>query len=317
VSQVFTNVDLTFTLKRVRIFRVMISGEIKNPGVYLASAIDRVSELVQQAGGFLDQASKRRIQIFRNDDTLAVDLASFTILGKTEKNPFLQEGDIVFIPVLKDIISLFGEIYKNGDYEFIPGESLKDILLFTGGFKDNALLDSIEFARFNSNGEKIEKKIINWSKEASKLYLEKDDRIMVRGKSKWHFKRGVTIEGEVNHPGYYSINHNETSLSQIIRFAGGFTDEASLIEAKVIRTNETSKIDPEYERLKGMNPSDMTEMEYSYFKNKSQEIQGAMAVDFEQLFLRGDSSQDIVLQDGDQIIIPKHRDYIRVTGQVL
>ena len=317
IRQVFENVEITFTLKRVRIFRVTISGEINQPGIYLASAMDRVSELVKLAGGFLENGSKRRIQAYRNSDTLLVDLASFFALGKMEANPFLQEGDVIYVPVLKDVISCFGAFYKNADFEIIPGETFADILPFTGGFHANAILDSIELARFNSDGRIIHKQILSWFNQAPKLELQKDDRIMVRSLSKWHQKRGVNVRGEVQLPGYFAINRGETTLLQIIQIAGGFSEEASLNEAKVIRGQEVLKSDPEFERLKNMNPADMTDMEYSYFKNKSQEIQGSMAVDFERLFKLNDQSQDIILQDGDEVIIPKKRNFIRVSGAIL
>ncbi len=317
VQKVFTRVDVTLTLKRVRIFRATVAGEVKHPGVYLASAMDRASDIIQQAGGLLDNASKRRLQVVRGTDTLAVDLAAFWDLGREDENPFLREGDVIFVPVLKDVISFWGAIHKKGDYEIIPGETIADILPFTGGFVAEALLDSIELARFDENGFQIEKLILNWNAAAPSWKLQKDDRLMVRRRAKWHFKRGVWIEGEVYHPGYYAINRGETTLSESIDAAGGFTDEASLVEARVIRGPEASRTDPEFERLKKMNPADMNEMEYSYFKNKSQEIPGAMAVDFERLFTRGDLAQDIVLQDGDRVIIPHLRNYILVSGQVL
>lgn len=317
VRQVFTRVDVTFTLKRVRIFRVTVAGEVKHPGVYLASAMDRVSDVIREAGGLLENASKRRLQIVRGRDTLTVDLAAFWELGRENENSFLREGDVVFVPVLKDVISFWGAIHKKGDYELIPGETIADILPFTGGFVAEAVLDSIELARFDENGFQIKKLTLSWNSDAPTWKLQKDDRIMVRRRVKWHFKRGVWIEGEVQHPGYYAINRDEITLSALIDLAGGFSDEASLVEAKVIRGPEVSRTDPEFERLKKMNPADMSEMEYSYFKNKSQEIPGAMAVDFERLFIDGDVSQDIVLQDGDRVVIPRLRNYVRVSGQVL
>ncbi len=317
VGEVFTKVEVTFILKQVRIFRVTIAGEVTHPDFYLASALDRVSDLVVQAGGLLQQASKRRIELRRGTKVLAVDLAKFYSLGNNDSNPLLREGDEVFVPVLKDIVSVFGLVLKPGDYELIPGESLADILQFTGGLNENALLDSIEVARFDEHGYQIVKTVVTGWEATSRWLLQKDDRIMVRGEARWHRKRGVTLRGEVRYPGYYAINRGETTLSQLIAMAGGFSEEASLVESKVIRATDESVIDYEFERLKKMNPADMTEMEYSYYKQKSQEVRGTMSVDFVRLFHYQDHSQDILLENGDQIVIPRIRNYIQVSGQVI
>jgi hypothetical protein len=88
------------------------------------------------------------------------------------------------------------------------------------------------------------------------------------------------------------------------------------------KTRETlasnfDKKDPEFERLKKMQPSEMTEMEYDYFKLKSREQPGRMSVDFVRLFLQGDSTQNVLLKNGDVLIIPKRKNFIQVAGQVL
>jgi len=141
--------------------------------------------------------------------------------------------------------------------------------------------------------------------------------VYVREMQLWHRKRGVRISGEVLYPGNYAINKGQAHLKDLIRRAGGFTPEASLIEAKVIRGDRQSRLDPEFERLKKMQVSEMTEMEYEYFKLKSREISGRMSVDFVRLFVMGDSTQNILLRDGDHIIVPRRKNFVRVSGQVL
>ncbi|HHM24050.1 MAG TPA: hypothetical protein ENJ23_03325, partial [Bacteroidetes bacterium] len=316
VEKVFANVDITFTLRRIRIFRVGVAGEVKNPGTYLASAVDRATDLLELAGGTLEEASGRGILLIRSGDTLRVDLQRFSRLGDLNANPFLREGDLLVVPVRSHMAQILGAVFQPGELEFVPGETFGDLLPLTGGFRQDAILDSLELARFDSSGFEIEKRILPWT-EAAKIQVRDDDRLVVRRHVNWHRKRGVWVEGEVKFPGYYAINRGEMMLSELIRKAGGFTPEASLVEAHVIRGQENARKDPVFERLKKMDPADMTDLEYSYFKQKSQEIPGAMSVDFERLFLQGDHSQDILLEDGDRIIVPRIRNYITVSGQVV
>jgi len=316
LHKVFENVDITFTLRKVRIFRVSISGQVKEPGSYLASAVDRASDLIKAAGGLEKDAAERSILLFRGNDTLRVDLRRFSLLGEQEANPFVRGGDIIFVPVRKHQMSFFGAVYRPGELEFVPGETFADLLPFTGGFKPEAVLDSVEFARFRPEGFRAEHRVVPWAEVAHKRVMN-DDRLIVRGHVNWHRPRGVWIKGEVKYPGYYAINRGEMHLSELIQKAGGFTDEASLVEAKVIRKADQARIDPEFERLKKMDPADMSDLEYSYFKQKMQETPGAMSVNFERLFLQHDLSQDILLVDGDQIIVPRMRNYIKVSGEVL
>ena len=316
LHQVFENVDITFTLRKVRIFRVSISGQVKNPGSYLASAVDRASDIIQTAGGLLEDASERSILLLRGGDTLRVDLRRFSLLGEQKANPFVHGGDVIFVPVRKHQMNFFGAVYQPGELEFVPGETFADLLPFTGGFKPEAVLDSVEFARFTADGFEARHLVLPWWKVAGRKVAD-DDRVVVRGHVNWHRPRGVWIKGEVKYPGYYTINRGEMHLTELIEKAGGFTDEASLVEAKVIRRADQARVDPEFERLKKMDPADMSDLEYSYFKQKTQETPGAMSVDFERLFLQHDRSQDILLEDGDEIIVPQVRNYIKVSGEVL
>ncbi len=97
---------------------------------------------------------------------------------------------------------------------------------------------------------------------------------------------------------------------------GGFTDEASLADAEIIRVSIDEVFDPEFERLKTIPVADMTDMEYEYFKTKSRE-KSVVVVDFPALFEKDDKSQDVYIRNGDLISIPKKLKTVKVSGQVV
>ncbi len=323
IQKVFTPRSTSLTLKSVRTFRVHVVGEINRPGDVIVSAIDRVSDAIALAGGLTKKSSIRHIQIIpQNGKEIRVDLLEYGRLGNLLVNPTLRDGDILLVPVASRRISVSGAVLRPGDFEWVPGETVAEAIRLAGGFAPNASRDSITVARFLSDGQTIRKIYVTAADSTAPAFwkhfrLISDDRIYVRETQLWHRKRSVKIVGEVLYPGEYAINRGSTHLKDVIERAGGFTSEASLIEAKVIRGNKESRLDPEFERLKKMQVSEMTEMEYEYFKLKSREISGRMSVDFVCLFTMGDSTQNIVLRDGDQIIVPRRKNFVRVSGQVL
>jgi len=74
--------------------------------------------------------------------------------------------------------------------------------------------------------------------------------------------------------------------------------------------------DPEYERLKTLTVPEMSDMEYAYFKIRSREEAPPVVVNFAKLFEQGDATQDILLQDKDEIEIPTISPTVKVAGQV-
>ena len=115
---------------------------------------------------------------------------------------------------------------------------------------------------------------------------------------------------------FYTVEFGKTRLSDVVRAAGGFTEDASLSEAFIVRRMYEKIIDPEFERLSEMNVESMSKVEREYYKIRSRERKGNVAVDFVALFVHGDSTQDILLRDDDYIEIPMKSNIVTVIGQV-
>ncbi|MDZ7413210.1 MAG: SLBB domain-containing protein, partial [candidate division KSB1 bacterium] len=149
------------------------------------------------------------------------------------------------------------------------------------------------------------------------VLLEEDDHVFVREIPKWQVGPTVEVRGEVMYPGIYAIVKDSTTLSQVMAKCGGFTDEALIREARLIRKSTPPLLDKEYERLKSMTRDQMTDLEYDYLvmKENSREI-GRIVVDFYKLVVKHDLREDVVLEDGDVIEVPKAPVVVGVTGRV-
>jgi protein involved in polysaccharide export with SLBB domain len=149
------------------------------------------------------------------------------------------------------------------------------------------------------------------------LPLQPDDRVFIRSIPEYREKKQVVITGEVVYPGVYAIDEEKDKLTDLIKWVGGFTKDASLFEAEVIRGYNLNIPDAEFERLKKILIADMSPTEYEYFKTKSREKAGRVACDFNKLFLEKDKSYDVLLKRGDIIDIPPKRKMINVSGSVI
>ncbi len=323
VSRHYRVKDVSVTLSGVRRFRVFVVGAVNVPGTYTATAVDRVSMLVDQAGGFLPEASQRNIRVKRADSTMvAADLLRFTVVGDLDDNPFVRDGDVVAVPARLDSVGIFGAVSVEGYYELKEGDRIGDLVELAGGPVKDASFENAELVRFLEDGKTSERIYVDFRKAflerdpEHNLILKSEDVFLVRHLPGWHPDHLVEIQGEVYYPGHYTIERDKTYLSEVIESAGGFKPDASLAEAKLVRTIYVDILDPEYERLRKMLVADMSEEEYEYFKIKSRQQRGLVVVDFEKLFLLNDKNQDVLLRRGDIIDIPAVRKTIDVSGQV-
>jgi len=129
----------------------------------------------------------------------------------------------------------------------------------------------------------------------------------------------VAITGEVRLPGTYGIVPGKTKLSEVIRQAGSFTDNADTVDGYVKRRilgSDGNSIDL-IKQTQNMYKSSPLNLEDTLnFDLQTRLRSGMVAVDFERIFIGGDSSSDIVLQDGDEIAVPKNLHQVYVYGHV-
>ena len=319
--------DFSVTLSSLRKFKVSVAGAVEQPGTYSAFAHERISEIIQRAGGFTDSSSQRNIIVKRSDETeLNVDIGMFLIMGDKSKNPHALDGDVIFVPILEDTLyhyGIYGSVRAPGEYEYAEGDSLLDLINLAHGLTSDANISSAEITRFNPDNQTTFNILVSLGellaegKRELNLPLKPDDRVFIRSIPKYHQKNQVSILGEVLYPGIYAIQEGETKLTDLVRMAGGFTSLASLPEAEMIRGYYMDVVDLEYERLKRMEVADMSKQEYEYFKTKSREKRGKISCDFVKLFENNEKDQDILLKNGDQIRIPTKSLVVRVSGNVV
>ena len=229
VSVVFRNIELYCYLEVPRRFRVFVAGAVEKPGAVEASAVERVSDAVERAGGQGGWSSSRCIELVRDGDTLSVDIVRFELLGDLGRNPFLRGGDRIIVPHGGMRISIQGPVNRRGIYELVPGETIGDLLELAGGFSSEAIEDSLLLTRTGTAG--IGRTIIVPSSDFT-MRLEDKDEISV-----YNISDGRTrayVYGAFKNPGRFYLAEGE-GLAELIVRAGGFQDLADLESAALER----------------------------------------------------------------------------------
>ncbi len=317
INRYYKNVNIFISLVDFRQIRVSLVGDVIKPSNYVLAANSRLMDLFYISAGLNETANIRNIKIISKEDSVKFyDLLSFLRFGNFDSNPLLRGGDVVLIDRADETVRITGLVKYSGIYEFIEGESVYDFINLAGGFLSKAKKDTIEVVRFYDNGSHQKSNFYTLDYITNNnLLLKNKDHILIREIPEYYIEYFVKIDGFVKYPGFYKIIKDKTTLKEIIQQAGGFLEEASLTEATLTRNIEKEKEDPEFERLKLISPADMTEDEYDYFKAKSRQTSGRVVIDFVDLFINNNLTENIVLRRGDLITIPEQKDYIIMLGQ--
>ena len=313
---------------------VSVDGNVKRPARFelKTNGKEQLSDIVDLAGGFTDLAYLEKMEISRLTESgeRYVQYVDFYEISKEkdcDNNILLRNNDRIFVFSLleqtypKDVF-IHGEVKKPGRYDFEENLFVRDLILKAGSLTRSAYKLEGEVAKIDpqkpTNFIKIDlQKILSDPNTDENFLLEEDDRVFIRQIPEWDVGLTIQIKGEVLFPGIYAITEDSTTLSEIMEKAGGFTDDALIREASLIRQSSKISIDKEYMRLKQIPRDQLSKSEYEYLvmKEGSQDI-GRIVVDFYKLCVQKNITEDVLLKDGDIITIPEAPQVVYVTGRV-
>ena len=255
------------------------------------------------------------------DVSRRVDLDYYGITGETRYNPFVEDGDFIIVGQMEGRVLVQGAVQRPGSFEYVRGDRINDMLVFAQGLTPNYDLDKAELFRYKEDNktmytQKVDLRGVLAKDPAADLELQPGDELVFRAIKGFKERSTVSIGGEVHHPGVYVIDKEGTTFRQAISIAGGFTQEASLADARIVRPPSGTELqDPEFERVAAIPVGDRTEEDDQYFIMKSRERPGKMVVDIEALYVEGNEAENIVLEPGDVIDVPPLRRIVTVGGQ--
>lgn len=228
------NTFVQVSLGAIRTIRVLLIGEIEQPGSYSLPSLATVANALYVSGGPNLNGSFRDIQVIRNGQPLVrFDLYDFLTNGDLTNNIVLQDQDIVRVNAYKTRVELAGQVKRPAIFEVKEMETLQTVLDYAGGFTDLAYRDVIRASRINNK----EREVVNISfAEVPSFRLRSGDKFTIDSVLSRYTNR-VTITGAVFHPGEYALESNMTAADLITR-ADGLKEDASLTRAVIFRLKE-------------------------------------------------------------------------------
>ena len=314
----YPGVRVDLRLVHLRTFKVYVSGQVKIPGASQANGATRASEVLQGALALISGGSRRNIELRHADGTRErVDLDAFAFLGRTAQNPYVLDGDMIYVPPLKERIYAFGSFGRSGEFELAPGDSVAELVALAGGLLPGTDASSGVLYRFTSAAA-VDSFPVALDPAGGGRRLENGDRLFAREASDFKRPRNVSLVGELVFPGPYAVREGVDRVSDVLARAGGLTGYAARERIQIFRPVVTagSRRDLEFERLSRLSRSEMTDAEYQTFKTKlaGQEASYVLSVhDLES----PDNPRNIRLKDGDVLLVDRESHAVRVDGQVL
>ncbi len=283
---------------------VTIAGPVPYPDQYQLNEGDRVFDVIKKAGGLNGNSYKSRAYVYRNGNTsdesqaLKIDISEYGNDNSIE-NILLQNGDE--IKILSEArfdnnfyVKVLGLVQFKGDMRYKPNLKLKDVLLNAGGLDLSAESGRIEISnitdsvnRYSISGNNVNVRVVSINPDLSidevseNIIIKPYDIIFVRKKKDIVAHKMVSIVGEVDYPGDYTLLGEKERLTSLLIRTGGMTKDAFPQGAKLYRKNY-----------------------------------GPVVIDFKDAMMNAGGKDDIILEEGDKIIIPKQNEIVIVQGNV-
>lgn len=323
---------------------VTIEGAVMRPGEYSIDNNPSLKVLIENAQGLRDDAFTGRIYVSRTRadqsmENIPLNLAD--ILNGTAEDLLLTRLDVVNISSRFDLaeqstVHIQGEVNNpkigdnGGNFAYMTNMTLEDVILKAGGFKESAQSTQVEVVRRvrNSDPQASNASIsqtfrfdvsrdLSLNGKATGFKLMPFDEIIVRKSPNYQEQQFITLEGEFLNPGEYGIESKNEKITDLIERSGGLTNLAYIKGATLIRRTPVSDFE-----------SQQTANALGQIQNDVKK--GAFAVDAEaevrqefvnirldKILKNPNSDDNIIVQEGDILQIPKRLETVRVQGELL
>lgn len=315
---------------------VEVRGAVFRPGMYqMDGRVGTVRQLLEVAGGLREDAFVERGVMHRRrpDRTLeAISLNLEQIMAGNLPDVALANEDVIYVPSRKELqkeltLSIYGEVLYPGQYEYAENTTIGDLVLQAGGLKDAASLMKVDVSRRlrDNRATKAENEVARTFSFTFKDGLEVDgdddfklqpyDEVFIRRSPGYVEQNHVEVSGEVAFSGTYTIANKGQRLSDLIKMAGGINPGAYTRGAHL----ERRTTDVEKERQRALMRSKMVTKADS-IAYKEMEINDYHTVGIRlDLALEnpGDDRWDVVLMDGDRLVVPQYNNTVNISGEVM
>ena len=330
------SVSVDSTLNRYQNM-VEIKGAIFRPGMYhVGGQITTVKALVEAADGLTENAIGQHAVMHRMkaDRTLKMQSLDITgILEGTVPDVELKNEDVIFIASREEekfdqTITIHGEVNYPGVYRYASDETVEDLVLQAGGLTNAASLAKVDVSRRIVEPEATEagdtlaftysftlNPDFTIPQGEQPFTLQPYDEVYIRRSPNYNEQQNITIEGEVQFAGNYTLSSNGERLSEVIKHAGGLTRRAYPEGAKLLRrmTQEEQELMATMLRTAQRN-SGRDSIDVSKLVTMTTY---PVAIELDKALANPKSDDDPILREGDRIVVPRFTSTVSINGEVL
>lgn len=316
--------------------KLEIRGAVYRPGIYeLNDNVNTVKALIARADSLTDDAFTTRAVLYRLRDNMTrevkqIDVAA--LINGTIPDIVLQRNDVLFIPSIHDIndwgdVEIAGEVIAPGTYPYADNMTLEDLVIAASGLKESASLVRVDVARRIKNPTSAED-----AKEIGEMFtfslkdgfvvdgepgfvLQPYDHVYVRRSPADSEQKNVAIDGEILYGGTYTLTSKDERISDLVKKAGGTTQFAYVRGAKLVRRANASEL----QRMQDVVVLLRRQMGDERVDSLGIKVDSTFSVgiDLEAALKAPGSDADIILREGDVVVVPKYNNTVKINGAVM
>ena len=238
----FREDQIAVTITTARTVQVSIYGEVGVQGGFTVSALNTAFNALAAAGGPTAIGSVRNIQLSRGGKNTRLDLYTYMTKPDPKVQYDIQNGDVLYVPVAQNIVSISGAVNRPMSYEMIQGEGLKDLIQYAGGLVYNAYMEYVQVERYE-NGERkyLEFNLADVMSGKKKVDLHNGDAVLIH-QSDVPMENYVAINGDVYYGGNYDLAGNSSLQALIDKAKPRYTAKTDFVFVERTKPDETVEI---------------------------------------------------------------------------
>ena len=321
--------------------KAIVRGEVAYPNVYEVRAGDRLFDMINRAGGITPNSFLDRAYVYKGagdstnlkSDKIDVTLSDFNKDLNSSQNILIEPNDIIEVFnknqfVERQTIKIEGDVRNPGAYNRYGGMTLKDLLFFAGGLKPSAEFGSIFVSSIvdidsSQRGLKPTKNIIRSYAVSQNLALDSVtenvkirpyDQVFVRKNPNFNLQQNIVLKGEIIYPGKYPKLNGQETVSSFINRAGGLKENANPDGAKLYRLKDSvflSSMSTKINRTDYIRDTAGNILDSVVFDSAEPII-----IDLSEALKAPGSKYDVVLKEGDIIVVPEINPVVTIKGAV-
>lgn len=315
---------------------VEVRGAAFRPGIFhIGSNVNTVRQLIEAADGMTETAVGHHALMYRMNPDRTHSLISIDVTGILEGKVAdfpLESEDVLYIPsteeaLKKRTIEVQGEVFNPGIYEYADNETLEDLILQAGGLLESASIARVDIARQIKDTkatsdlgvdraqfftfELEDGLVIN---PDATFHLEPYDQVYVRRSPSYSDQQNVEVQGQVMFAGLYALTRQNERLSDLINKAGGLKKFAY---AKGASLQRRLTPDEQYQIKLQITEAELA-LDTLLAEHLKQRLENtyAVGIDLEKAIENPGSLDDLVLRQGDLLLIPQFDNTVKVSGEV-